>query len=55
MRYRSRRRPTAAVAYSRAELEGLVREAGLRVLWLRPGYYPGGSPITGEDTLLLGH
>ena len=55
VRYRSRRRPTAAVAYSRADLEGLVQEAGLRVQWLRPGYYPGGSPITGQDTLLLGH
>lgn len=55
VRYRSRRRPTAAVAYSRAELESLVESAGLRVQWLRPGYYPGGSPITGQDTLLLGH
>ena len=55
VRYRSRRRPTAAVAYSRAELEALIERAGLRVQWLRPGYYPGGSPITGQDTLLLGH
>jgi len=55
VRYRSRRRPTAAVAFSRAELEALVERAGLRVQWLRPGYYPGGSPITGQDTLLLGH
>jgi SAM-dependent methyltransferase len=55
VRYRSRRRPTAAVAYSRAELEDLIERAGLRVQWLRPGYYPGGEPITGQDTLLLGH
>jgi hypothetical protein len=55
VRYRSRRRPTAAVAYSRGELEALIQSAGLRVQWLRPGYYPGGSPITGQDTLLLGH
>jgi SAM-dependent methyltransferase len=55
LRYRSRNRPTAAVAYSRAELEALIERAGLHVQWLRPGYYPGGSPITGQDTLLLGH
>ena len=55
MRYRSRRRPTAAVAYSRTELEALIEGAGLRVQWMRPGFFPGGSPITGQDTLLLGH
>jgi SAM-dependent methyltransferase len=55
VRYRSRMRPTAAVAYARSEFEGLVERAGLRVQWLRPGYYPGTSPVTGQDTLLLGH
>lgn len=55
VRFRSRLRPTAAVAYSRTEFVALVERAGLRVQWLRPGYYPGASPVTGQDTLLLGH
>ncbi|HEY1250056.1 MAG TPA: class I SAM-dependent methyltransferase [Thermoanaerobaculia bacterium] len=55
VRFRLRARPTAAVAYARAELEGLVERAGLRVQWLRPGFYPGVSPVRGQDTLLLGH
>jgi SAM-dependent methyltransferase len=55
VRYRSRVRPTAAVAYAREEFVGLIEGAGLRVQWLRPGYYPGASPVAGQDTLLLGH
>jgi SAM-dependent methyltransferase len=55
VRFKSRLRPTAAVAYSRDAFEALVEQAGLRVQWLRPGYYPGGTPVTGQDTLLLGH
>jgi SAM-dependent methyltransferase len=55
VRFKSRLRPTAAVAYSRDAFETLIERAGLRVQWLRPGYYPGGSPVTGQDTLLLGH
>lgn len=54
IRFRSRLRPTAAIAYSRDEFYALVEEAGLRVQWLRPGFFPGASPVTGQDTLLLG-
>lgn len=55
IRLRSRLRPTAAVAYARDEFVALVEQAGLRVQWLRPGFFPGSSPVTGQDTLLLGH
>ncbi len=55
IRFRSRLRPTAAVAYAKSEFVALVEQAGLRVQWLRPGYFPGSSPVTGQDTLLLGH
>jgi SAM-dependent methyltransferase len=54
-RYRSRLRPTAAIAYPRADFDGMVEEAGLRVQWMVPGFFPGSSPVTGQDTLLLGH
>ncbi len=54
MRYRSRRRPTAAVAYSRAELEGLVREgraaravAAARLLPRRQPDHGPGHPAPG--------
>jgi SAM-dependent methyltransferase len=55
IRFRSRLRPTAAVAYAKSEFFALVEQAGLRVQWLRPGFFPGSSPVTGQDTLLLGH
>lgn len=55
LRYKSRLRPTAAVAYRRTDFYGMVEEAGLRVQWMVPGFFPGSSPLTGQDTLLLGH
>jgi SAM-dependent methyltransferase len=54
MRHRSRLRPTAAIAYRLADFTGMVEEAGLRVQWMVPGFFPGSSPVTGQDTLLLG-
>jgi SAM-dependent methyltransferase len=54
LRYRSRRRPTAAVAYDKARFVEMVEAAGLRLQWLSPGFYPGGERLTGQDTLLLG-
>jgi SAM-dependent methyltransferase len=54
VRWRLRARPTAAVAYARSAFERIVGEAGLRVQWMSPGYFPGGGPVSGQDTLLLG-
>ncbi len=53
-RFRLRSRPTAAVAYARPLFETLLAEAGLRLAWLSPGYYPGSDTIGGQDTLLVG-
>jgi SAM-dependent methyltransferase len=55
VRFRRRSRPTAAVAYARPFFEELLADAGLRLQWLSPGYYPGQERLTGQDTLLLGH
>jgi SAM-dependent methyltransferase len=55
VRWRSRLRPTAAVAYDRIFFESLVAEAGIRVQWVSPGYFPGGPRLTGQDIVLLGH
>jgi SAM-dependent methyltransferase len=55
VRWRLRGRPTAAVAYAQPRFERMVGEAGLRVQWMSPGYFPCGERLTGQDTLLLGH
>jgi hypothetical protein len=55
VRWRSRLRPTAAVAYDRTYFESLVAAAGIRVQWLSPGYFPGRPRLTGQDIVLLGH
>ncbi len=52
-RYRSR--PTAAVAWEKERFERMVRDAGLRVQWHSPGFYPGREFLTAQDVLLLGH
>ena len=54
VRWRLSARPTAAVAWEKFAFERMVREAGLRVQWISPGYFPGGERVTGQDTLLLG-
>ena len=54
VRFRLRSRPTAAVAYARPLFETILAEAGLRLAWLSPGYYPGSETIGGQDTLLVG-
>ncbi len=53
-RWRLRARPSAAVAYERSAFERIVHEAGLRIQWMSPGYFPGSAHVTGQDTLLLG-
>ena len=55
VRWRLRDRPTAAVAYAKPFIEGMVAGAGLRLQWLSPGYFPGADRLEGQDTLLLGH
>lgn len=55
LRWRSRLRPTAAIAYAKSVFFDRVGESGLRVQWMSPGYFPGAEQLTGQDTLLIGH
>jgi SAM-dependent methyltransferase len=55
LRWRSRLRPAAAVAYARTRFVDMIESAGLHVQWHWPGYYPGSGRPTGQDVLLLGH
>jgi SAM-dependent methyltransferase len=55
VRWRRRRRPTAAVAYAKPRFEEMIAQAGLKLRWMSPGYYPGAERPAGQDTLLLGH
>lgn len=56
VRWRFKARPHAAVAFERSHFVAMVEDAGLRVQWLCPGFWPGreGTP-RGQDILLLGH
>ncbi len=54
-RVRSRARPTAAVAYEKARFVAMIEDAGLRLQWHSPGYYPGREYLAAQDVLLLGH
>ena len=54
VRWRWKARPESAVAYEREHFLGLVAEAGLRVEWLCPGFWPGDAThYTGQDILIL--
>jgi SAM-dependent methyltransferase len=54
-RWRSPLRPRSAVAYERGWFERMVEEAGLRVQWLSPGFFPGDAEsVIGQDVLILG-
>jgi len=55
VRQRSAGRPTAAVAYERSVFEGMVRDSGLSVVWMSPGFFPGAERPGGQDILVLGH
>ena len=55
VRWRLRSRPSAAVAYGRELFEAMISAAGLRVIWMSAGYYPGSARPAGQDTLVLGH
>jgi ubiquinone/menaquinone biosynthesis C-methylase UbiE len=55
IRWRSRLRPTAAVAYSKSRFTGMVEGAGLRLQWMSNGFFPGCDRLLGQDTLLIGH
>jgi SAM-dependent methyltransferase len=55
VRWRSRLRPSAAVAYAKPRFVEMIESAGLRVQWHWPGYFPGSGRPTGQDTILLGH
>ena len=54
VRWRSRLRPTSAVAYERSRFFDMVSDGGLRVQWMSAGYFPGSDRLTGQDILLLG-
>ncbi len=54
VRWRIDVRPHAAVAYSRPLFEGMVRDAGLAIEAMTPGFWPGDSRRpTGQDILVL--
>lgn len=55
VRWRLRSRPSAAVAFGREFFEAMITAAGLRVIWMSAGYFPGSARPTGQDTLILGH
>ncbi|HKD19574.1 MAG TPA: class I SAM-dependent methyltransferase [Thermoanaerobaculia bacterium] len=55
VRWRVRARPTAAVAYAKPFFEALLADAGLRIAWMSPGWFPGSDRLTGQDSLLVGH
>ncbi|HEY3202163.1 MAG TPA: class I SAM-dependent methyltransferase [Thermoanaerobaculia bacterium] len=55
VRWRSRRRPEAAVAYEKSVFFRMVETAGLRVVWMSAGFFPGAAVPKGQDTLLLGY
>ena len=55
LRWRLRSRPSAAVAFGRGLFEEMISAAGLRVIWMSAGYFPGSARPTGQDTLILGH
>jgi SAM-dependent methyltransferase len=54
LRVKSRARPSAAVAWEKSRFVALIEEAGLRVQWHSPGYYPGQAERTAQDVLILG-
>lgn len=55
-RWRSQLRPQSAVAYERDCFERMVKDAGLRVQWMSPGFFPGDAEsLDGQDVLILGH
>jgi ubiquinone/menaquinone biosynthesis C-methylase UbiE len=56
VRWRWRARPESAVAYERDHFVEMIRDAGLRLIWLCEGFWPGDSNhFTGQDILLVGH
>jgi ubiquinone/menaquinone biosynthesis C-methylase UbiE len=55
VRWRSRARPTSAVAYAKPLFMEMIRSAGMNLQWHWPGYYPGSPRATGQDVLLIGH
>jgi SAM-dependent methyltransferase len=54
VRWRRRTRPTAAIAYDRSLFSEMTAAAGLRIIWMSPGFFPGASRPAGQDVLLLG-
>lgn len=55
VRVRLASRPEAAVAYRRELFEGMVEEAGLRIVERIDGFFPGDAPrLDGQDVLVLG-
>jgi hypothetical protein len=54
VRWRSRLRPTSAVAHERSHFFEMASGSGLRVQWMSAGYFPGAARLKGQDILLLG-
>jgi SAM-dependent methyltransferase len=56
VRWRSRLRPSSAVAYERGYFYAMVGDAGLRVQYLSSGFFPGDTEsLSGQDVVILGH
>jgi hypothetical protein len=55
LRWRSRFRPRAAVAYAKARFTDLIESAGLHVQYHWRGYYPGSAQPEGQDILVIGY
>jgi SAM-dependent methyltransferase len=55
VRWRSGLRPEAGVAYELSRFQAMTVEAGLRIVWMSRGYFPGAARATGQDVLLLGY
>ncbi len=54
VRWRRRARPEAAVACERSHFEEMLISAGLTVVEMLPGFWPGAFPVLrGQDTYIL--
>ena len=54
VRWRSRARPRAAVAYDRLRFQAMIEEAGLRLRGMCAGFWPGDTAARrGQDILIL--
>jgi hypothetical protein len=54
VRWRVKNRPEAAIALEREKFTEMVAEAGLDLIWIEPGFWPGASAtVGGQDIVFL--